>query len=165
MVYSVHFKRKYLSAVAQTLCVSVLISSQSMAEGNPISFKEVQSYLQKYCSDCHGTTKPEGNLSVEKDLVETWTRLEHREKWNEVVHVLVNQQMPPEDAIQPSQSETSEIIDWITSRAVASRLNERKRETPVRRCASNRPRGPHQNARGPLRNHGRSSCARPSASP
>lgn len=100
---------------------------------DPVPFAQIRSYLQKYCADCHGNSKPEGSLSIESDLVESWTRIEHREKWNEVFRVLVNQQMPPDDSSQPIASETSEVIDWITAKAVASRWSEHSRATPVRR--------------------------------
>ncbi len=100
---------------------------------DPVPFTKIQAYLQKYCSDCHGSSKPEGNLSVESDLVESWTRIEHREKWQEVYRVLVNQQMPPDDSSQPSVQESSEVIDWIIAKAASSGLREKSRATPVRR--------------------------------
>jgi hypothetical protein len=112
----------------------LIVSSVSMVHSaDPVPFAQIQSYLQKYCADCHGNSKPEGSLSIESDLVESWTRIEHREKWNEVFRVLVNQQMPPDDSSQPIASETSEVVDWITAKAVASRLSEHSRATPVRR--------------------------------
>ena len=100
---------------------------------DPVPFAQIQSYLQKYCADCHGSLKPEGNLSIESDLVDSWTRIEHREKWNEVFRVLVNQQMPPDDSSQPAALETSEVIDWITAKAVSSRISDQSRTTPIRR--------------------------------
>jgi len=112
----------------------LIVSSVRMVHSaDPVPFAQIQSYLQKYCADCHGNSKPEGSLSIESDLVESWTRIEHREKWNEVFRVLVNQQMPPDDARQPIASETSEVVDWITAKAVASRLSDHARATPVRR--------------------------------
>lgn len=99
----------------------------------PIPFAQVQAYLQKYCADCHGGSTPEGSLSVEKDLEESWTRIEHREKWNEVFRVLVHQQMPPDTSLQPNEPETSAVIDWVTAKAISSRLNEKTRATPMRR--------------------------------
>lgn len=120
-------------ALYLTLVLVVVFSARPVMATDPVSFSKIQTYLQKYCADCHSSSKPEGNLSIESDLVESWTRIEHREKWQEVYRVLVNQQMPPDDSSQPTVPESSEVIDWIITQATSSSLREKSRATPVRR--------------------------------
>jgi hypothetical protein len=119
----------HLTAFALAFCICVLQSNCFAI----VDSDRVQAFLTKYCVDCHSGAKAEGQLDIQKDLQSIWTRIEHREKWNEVFRVLVNEQMPPDDSIKPSQSETSDVIDWITAQAIASKLNQRSQSTPLRR--------------------------------
>jgi hypothetical protein len=128
------YRFRFIS-IAIALGIGILQVRCFAAEPQPEqpSFDRVQIFLTKYCADCHSGAKPEGHLNVQKDLESAWTRIEHREKWIEVYRVLVNEQMPPDDSIKPTLSETSEVIDWITTQAIASKLNQRSQSTPLRR--------------------------------
>jgi hypothetical protein len=73
---------------------------------------DVVPLLQTYCLDCHSGDEPEGDLSLERftSLAEVRT---DTTVWQKVLHQLADQQMPPEDSPQPTDSENRLLHTWL----------------------------------------------------
>ncbi|QDV24296.1 hypothetical protein Q31a_26120 [Aureliella helgolandensis] len=66
----------------------------------------------KYCLDCHSTAERAGEL----DLEQFSQLLQVRQQtgvWQGVAEMLANREMPPHDALQPSDSERSMMSKWV----------------------------------------------------
>jgi hypothetical protein len=71
------------------------------------------STFQKYCFECHGTTKPEAGLSIEK-LVGGFSIGAHWQQWEKVAEMLETGTMPPIDAdLHPTDAERTATAAWI----------------------------------------------------
>ncbi len=70
--------------------------------------KEVQHILNKYCTDCHGEHEKEGNVSLH-DFSQLGTGFQS-ELLNKIEEQLYLEQMPPEDADQPSETERQHLF-------------------------------------------------------
>lgn len=69
--------------------------------------------LKRYCFECHGESKPEGNFSLER-LVRQPSVGPHAEEWDKVVSMLESGDMPPSDAQRfPAKSERAAAISSI----------------------------------------------------
>ncbi len=69
--------------------------------------------FQKYCVECHGTFKPEGNFSIER-LLAAGAPGVHSEEWEKVADALESEIMPPVEATEfPSDSERVATAAWI----------------------------------------------------
>lgn len=72
---------------------------------------EVQPLLQTYCVDCHSGDEPEGSLSLEfsrpPEVPDAF------EKWTVVLQRVAGNEMPPEDAEQPTDAERQLLARWI----------------------------------------------------
>ena len=71
------------------------------------------STFQKYCYECHGTTKPEAGLSLEK-LVTGFSIGAHWQQWEKAAEMLETGMMPPIDAdLHPTDAERAAAAKWI----------------------------------------------------
>lgn len=74
--------------------------------------RQIRPLLLRYCTECHATADPAGDLDLERftslDDVRRATRA-----WEKVAEMLDLGQMPPEDAAQPSQPEHRQLRAWI----------------------------------------------------
>jgi mono/diheme cytochrome c family protein len=71
------------------------------------------SIFQKYCFECHGLTKPEADLSIEK-LVQRNSVGPDAADWERVVEMLEQGVMPPLEASKfPTDEERANAIGWI----------------------------------------------------
>ena len=76
--------------------------------------KDVEPVLKKSCVECHGPETQEGNIRIDTldpDLLHgddvNW--------WLEVVAVLSNSEMPPEDADELADEDRSKVVEWLSS--------------------------------------------------
>ena len=91
------------------------LDEQSAPEADLQTFRaEIEPILRKACLTCHGPDKQKGGVRVDEldpDLFEgadvDW--------WLDVLSVLTNDEMPPEDAAPLSDEERSEVIQWLSS--------------------------------------------------
>jgi hypothetical protein len=74
----------------------------------------VMPLLARYCTGCHGTTKPKGGLNLAAFQDESSARSQ-RKIWERVREYLDGGLMPPEDRPQPSREELSRLAAWIKS--------------------------------------------------
>lgn len=106
----------------------------------------IQPLLAKYCYQCHGTTKAEGDLSL-AGFQKVEQLLPERKHWLIVTQKLETDAMPPDDAQpQPTKEERKKLITWITAtlrdidctgspdpgRVTLRRLNRREYRNTVR---------------------------------
>ncbi|MBC7853609.1 MAG: DUF1587 domain-containing protein, partial [Pirellulaceae bacterium] len=108
--------------------------------------QQIQPLMAKYCYDCHGGAKTEGDLS----LVEFKTPeqiLKERKRWNVLLQKVETGAMPLEEAkLHPSKEERKALVDWIAAtlsdidcsgspdpgRVTLRRLNRREYRNTVR---------------------------------
>ena len=70
--------------------------------------------LAKYCTSCHGPTKPKGGLNLIALYDESSARV-HRKTWERVREYVEGGVMPPDDRPQPSREEVGRLTQWIKS--------------------------------------------------
>ena len=76
--------------------------------------KEIEPLLRKACLECHGPETQEGNIRIDTldpDLLHG----EDVSWWLEVMAVLNNGEMPPEDADGLDDRDRSRVIEWLSS--------------------------------------------------
>lgn len=73
---------------------------------------EVRPLMQKYCFECHGASKPKGNIRLDSMSPDFGT---NGAAWNGVLEHLNDRTMPPKGKPQPSDSEGKNVKDWIAS--------------------------------------------------
>jgi len=81
---------------------------------------QVTVFLNRYCIDCHGSTKPKGDFRV--DALKIAKNEADAENWQLVLVNLQLGEMPPKDARQPKPAEVEQVTTWIQnelSRAAA----------------------------------------------
>ncbi|MEM7476889.1 MAG: c-type cytochrome domain-containing protein, partial [Planctomycetota bacterium] len=64
-----------------------------------------------YCTSCHGSKKQEGDLRF--DALEAIDPVDRQQLFGRVQDVLHLMEMPPADAMQPSDSERSILMQWL----------------------------------------------------
>ena len=74
---------------------------------------QVTAFLNRYCVECHGATKPKadfqiGQLNVSANQADA-------ENWQLVLDNLKLDEMPPKDAKQPTPAEVEKVTTWIQS--------------------------------------------------
>jgi hypothetical protein len=81
---------------------------------------QVTAFLNRYCVECHGATKPKADFQIGKLKVST--NQADAENWQLVLDNLLLGEMPPKDAKQPKPAEVEQVTSWIQtelSRAAA----------------------------------------------
>jgi hypothetical protein len=69
-------------------------------------------FLRKYCTSCHGSEDPEGDLALDA-YTDAGRAAEDRKVWEEVAKKLRGGAMPPKKEKQPTPSEVGAVIGWI----------------------------------------------------
>jgi hypothetical protein len=72
----------------------------------------VRPILAKYCTGCHGATKPKGGLDLAKFADEKSARSQVK-TWSRVAEYVEGGLMPPEERPQPSRDEVARLVRWI----------------------------------------------------
>lgn len=89
------------------------VNSATCCSAADVEFaRDVRPFLERYCYECHGATKPKGNLVLTKFDDEA-ALLGDRRIWKHVYDVLESREMPPETAKQPPVEERERIADWL----------------------------------------------------
>jgi hypothetical protein len=79
-------------------------------------------FLQKYCHNCHGATKPKADLSLLK-YTNDGAVLADRKKWLRVLEMVQDGDMPPEGKPRPTADETTaflKVVNGIFEKADSS---------------------------------------------
>ena len=126
------------------LAVCVAVSASPAAEDLSATYwKEIEPLLDVYCADCHSDGVAKGEFSFEDfDGVVADNRI--GEKWHEVINVLNEGRMPPEEELQPEPDEKVAVVSWVgreldraekalagSGRGVLRRLNRREYEATL----------------------------------
>ncbi len=74
--------------------------------------------LTKYCTTCHGPTKPKGGLNLANFRDETSAR-SNRKIWGRIKEYVEGGLMPPDDRPQPTREELAQLTGWIKSASKA----------------------------------------------
>ncbi len=74
--------------------------------------QQVKPFLETYCIDCHGETKPKAKFSLSP--FQTLSQvIEGHQYWVHVIDKLEHNEMPPEDAtLLPSRAAVTSIMNW-----------------------------------------------------
>jgi len=88
---------------------------------------DVARLINKYCVECHGSQKPEGDLSL-RSVNGTPRDAADLATWRKVFAQLESGAMPPMDADQPTLNERLKTMDWIrrTLKAAGAPVDESK---------------------------------------
>jgi hypothetical protein len=96
-----------------TLCLGSPVEPQSqpLSQSNPDDFgRNALPLLSKYCFKCHGAQgKPKADLNLVKYATEASVRAD-RKTWKNVLKMLSNHEMPPEDAKPAMESKERELL-------------------------------------------------------
>lgn len=95
---------------------------------------KLEPFLKEYCIDCHGPRKQKGQVRFDKiswDIADNDTA----QRWQDVLDQINGGEMPPEEATQPFDDETSEFLDRLTGtmQIVQRRLTDHGGEITMRR--------------------------------
>lgn len=102
---------------ATTTCLTAF---PAVVEAVPSSADEVRPFLEKYCLECHGGEKVKGKIDFPKILASEETLEAQFETWQTVREVLEFEDMPPEEELQPGDSEREKFLAWYREHFVDS---------------------------------------------
>jgi hypothetical protein len=105
----------WVAAVASLVVAGAARGSDPARAFAPLAAEYAQAIrplLARYCTECHATADPAGELDLEQ-----FARLEDVRRsvrtWEKVAEMLELGQMPPEDAPQPNAAETKLLREWV----------------------------------------------------
>ncbi len=87
-------------------------SGQGKASGPGELPRAVRPLLTRYCTDCHGPTKPKAGVNLAALLNESQAD-GSRKIWNKVKENVEGGLMPPEGRPQPSRAEIEAVTKWV----------------------------------------------------
>jgi hypothetical protein len=105
-----------------TACVLALPALTSAADEGGDAFQGVgaeyastaRPLLEKYCTSCHATDEPKGELDLERFATLADVR-KGTDAWLKVAEQLDDGQMPPKDADQPTAAEKARLRGWVAT--------------------------------------------------
>lgn len=72
----------------------------------------IQPLLKRYCHSCHAGDRTEAEIDLE--VFSTIDAVQKQPKiWQRIRHMLESRQMPPKDAPQPTDKESTELRTWV----------------------------------------------------
>jgi len=99
------------AGIAALAYVSCGLSS-GVAETKGPDWDTVRPILDKYCFQCHGGEKTKGSVDI-KALEENPEVAANFTFWEDVMFVLEDGEMPPEDDPQPTETERKLLAQWL----------------------------------------------------
>lgn len=95
------------------LCFAGIALTIMANRSNAQSVVKVQSFMKKYCIDCHGTADPSGDREFQT-LNLSSNQLDTQLKLQEIIDQITLGAMPPEDSQQPSSEDRLDAINQAT---------------------------------------------------
>ena len=91
-------------------------SDAQTVQSDKVTFREAKAFFKTHCIKCHGSDAPKADFSLLK--IESFDDAkslndESLEKWEQILDAIESEEMPPEDAAQPSDAKRKSITDWI----------------------------------------------------
>ncbi|MEQ8786817.1 MAG: DUF1588 domain-containing protein [Pirellulaceae bacterium] len=77
--------------------------------------EQVQPFLRKYCTECHGADLQQGDVSLHAVELASLGD-DDAALWAKVAEKLTFAEMPPADATQPSRTQRAAVANWISAR-------------------------------------------------
>lgn len=97
--------------LASALGLASILSARVAAPGP----EQPPEFFQTYCFECHGTTKPKGDISLER-IVAAASVGPHADDWDNVAEMIETGEMPSDDAkAYPTDAERAAAVHWIRS--------------------------------------------------
>ena len=93
--------------------------------------QDIKPLLSKYCFDCHGSEKAKAGIRV--DYLDGSLPDKDVRHWQIIRKQLSEEEMPPEDKLQPSQNERISLLNWIDQALEMARKRVRPRNGIIRR--------------------------------
>ncbi len=112
------------ATIVQIIALCVLLISDPVGATPPAYHQEIQPFLEKYCSSCHGEEKQKADLSfaaLDPDLING----SDADMWQETLDLINISDMPPAKAEQPSAAERQLVVDALTAALRDAREAER----------------------------------------
>lgn len=102
-----------MSAQHGSAPAAALVSAPAPPSPAAAASADPRQTFQKYCFECHGTYKPEANLSIERLLADGELG-PHSEHWEKIADAIESEVMPPVEASDfPSTDERIAAAAWI----------------------------------------------------
>ena len=135
--------------------VIVSIISIASADVDPAEHfnREIWPIMGEYCADCHSGGVDKGDFDID-EFPGRITDTRSAEKWHEVINVINEGRMPPEDEPQPEPGEKVTVVKWVgeeleraeialagSGRGVLRRMNRREYENTIEDLIGVPPRG------------------------
>src|SRR5262245_19269220 len=76
--------------------------------------EDIAPFLKRFCTDCHGGTKPKAGLNLARFDGEE-SVLRGRKVWARVKEYVEAGEMPPEGKPQPGQEAIDRFTGWVTT--------------------------------------------------
>ena len=123
--------RACLGAVIVLACFAASATSErkSLAADDNRYAREVRPLLAKYCIECHGPAKQEGDLRLD-ELPPTFDGAGAK-RWRHVIERVELGQMPPEEKPRPTADEVRRLAAWIDDTSRTAELARRAKEGRV----------------------------------
>ena len=93
--------------------------------------QDIKPLLSKYCFDCHGSEKAKAGIRV--DYLDGSLPDKEVRHWQIIRKQLSEDEMPPEDELQPSQDERDSLLNWIDQALEMARKRVRPKNGIIRR--------------------------------
>ena len=93
--------------------------------------QDIKPLLSKYCFDCHGSEKSKAGIRV--DYLDGSLPDKEVRHWLIIRKQLREEEMPPEDELQPSQDERGALLNWIDQALEMARKRVRPKNGIIRR--------------------------------
>ena len=94
-------------------CLGMLAAPLHASDGTAIQqsfLKDVQPFLQKHCVRCHGADKMKSGVRV--DHLDGSVADRNIKLWMHIRDLVAEEEMPPEDEVQPTAEERKKIGEW-----------------------------------------------------
>ena len=78
--------------------------------------EKIRPLLAEYCFGCHGAEKSKGGINIEDYKALSAVR-RNPKFWKNVVHQLVEGEMPPEDEPLPGEAQRAAMVGWLEENA------------------------------------------------
>lgn len=115
MLFSIlHRTRSTFSPRSTGFAVLLAVLSQAPATPADEFTGEIRPLLDRYCFGCHDADSAKGGVNLARYDTERSVHLDPR-RWESVVRLLRDREMPPPKKRQPTAEERERLTDWLTS--------------------------------------------------
>lgn len=115
------------------ICLILMVSLSSMAAEADSFSKKIKPFLEKYCIECHGGKKIKGHLNL-KSIGNMEQAFKQHQVWSEVLELMHEKEMPPEDEKQPTAAEIKVIENWYIENFI--NIEARPADAKLRRLSA-----------------------------